>query len=767
MVTMILRKEEFTMENLTNETKLNEILIRRKRRVLLPSSGEIRGTKISTASSNAKSIASTIISNMDSYGYTVDYESMQRLVFTQKSDVIKWWLSLEPALAAITGGNHVYTPMYPNFPTQVMEASDAELFFNAILHYCSNGEWLPEYLASNKAVFHLQDAKNHLVGVTPNMENKTSYIKDIIENLAKSNIAWSTQDKEDFIALCNYCKDYHYGMSYLDEIDISNKENLCVIVYLTRHYDILKTATDVLRYYTYISDGDVSLTENTHFKNISRTAANNILSCLERINPSSLIEDMWRYRERWIRIGERIHPNKYANKYPNVAEAFKSIRSGKKPLFFGGKVNNLIDLIRDGKYQYIPELVGTLIKRPGEYARRLDSILRVLPSGYAKDVIYGFSSVANQVAINVLFQVANHFRYRNEIDDRVVIPKGLVSKAVILENNLPRVRQEFCQDIVNICDKAIRTQLGQRPSLGKVCLGEDVLDFNDFNAPFALRSASSANKTVIRGSRLSLDPNASIIRLFVWWTNMKCDETNGYNGYHDTRVDVDLSMCIFDDKWQMLQKISYTNLRDSSIGCCHSGDITNGGEYGGNGAAEFIDIDTDKLIEGVPNAKYIAFNVNSFTKQTFDTFPCCFGWMYRDSLGNKGEIFDASTVEMRINMNVKSKVSVPAVYDVQERKIIWMDLAVDANAIAPVNIESNSSKIASAINSIINLKKTTMLDVITYNLCRAESLVVDRNEADIIFSLDTTLPTDEDGNIKEDVRIISPYDIDYFIGELM
>lgn len=35
--------------------------------------------------------------------------------------------------------------MCPNFPQQVAEASDSELFVNAIIHYTSMGSWLPEY----------------------------------------------------------------------------------------------------------------------------------------------------------------------------------------------------------------------------------------------------------------------------------------------------------------------------------------------------------------------------------------------------------------------------------------------------------------------------------------------------------------------------------------------------------------------------------------------------------------------------------------------
>ncbi|MGV7535281.1 hypothetical protein PJM52_29030, partial [Mycobacterium kansasii] len=43
-------------------------------------------------------------------------------------------------------GGHVYfNPLYPNFPQQVMEASDAELYMNSLLYYISGGELFPEY----------------------------------------------------------------------------------------------------------------------------------------------------------------------------------------------------------------------------------------------------------------------------------------------------------------------------------------------------------------------------------------------------------------------------------------------------------------------------------------------------------------------------------------------------------------------------------------------------------------------------------------------
>ena len=66
------------------------------------------------------------------------------------------------------------------------------------------------------------------------------------------------------------------------------------------------------------------------------------------------------------------------------------------------------------------------------------------------------------------------------------------------------------------------------------------------------------------------------------------------------------------------------------------------------------------------------------------------------------------------------------------------------------------------------INKTTMNDVINTNINARGSLVTNRREdADTIFSADTTVPLDENGKPKKDVKIITPWDIDVFIGDLM
>ena len=80
-------------------------------------------------------------------------------------------------------------------------------------------------------------------------------------------------------------------------------------------------------------------------------------------------------------------------------------------------------------------------------------------------------------------------------------------------------------------------------------------------------------------------PDDNVIRFFLWWKEGKID------GKATGRVDLDLSATIFRSNWKYMNHISYTNLKEAKLGCCHSGDITSAPK----GASEFIDIDLEKV----------------------------------------------------------------------------------------------------------------------------------------------------------------------------
>ena len=743
--------------------ELNEILIRRKNLIILPATTPSKGV-----GHNSSSIIGSILRNIEPYGFTFSPSVINELKEYSPETLIDWFTQVvEPVMKKITGANHKWSCMYPNFPQQVMDASEAELYINALVHYLTFGEVLPDYEAKTRL---------HLI-CNPNATKVIDIGCDeaailIFKNIVSSNVSVSVQDINDCKVIFNRFPEICTVYLETDSTVIPNKENLAKItsmVWDSVGYEkcsmkrYFKTATDVLRLYVALSDGDVSLSSPTRFINLSRKFRRNIMNLLESCG-KNLTEDMFRYREQWLRVVEKIHPFSYNNKkYNHTIAAFDFIRNKKKPSFFANKVNNLIDVLKTNNCVTPPtinNLVNILETRPGEFARKLDLVLRCCYNEpmATRVVLNSFESVANKISIPILLQLRKHFANRNYIDDRVFFPKGNVAKAVVIDNNLPHLRTDVCISVNTICNEAIKNKLKEKEPLGKVYIDEE---FDNFIMPFSLRNANPASKIVTRGSRLKVSDDTNIIRLFVWWTNIDNSDESPLR----YRVDLDLSCGFYDENWHLVKRISYRNLRDGQINCYHSGDITNGGPKNGNGVAEFIDID----LNSIESAKYAAFTVNSFTGQKFSELPnCCFGWMQRNGF-NDGEIFEPATVDMKIDIKSASKVSIPAVFDCESREIIWTDINVSPDKIKPITIEDNSSRITKAINAIININKPTLYDLVYFNATARGEIVENKYEADIVFSNDTTeVPIfDNEGVLIDYATIVTAYDIDYFIGSMM
>ena len=744
--------------------ELNEILIRRKNLIILPATTPSKGV-----GHNSSSIIGSILRNIEPYGFTFSPSVINELKEYSPETLIDWFTQVvEPVMKKITGANHKWSCMYPNFPQQVMDASEAELYINALVHYLTFGEVLPDYEAKTRL---------HLI-CNPNATKVIDIGCDeaailIFKNIVSSNVSVSVQDINDCKVIFNRFPEICTVYLETDSTVIPNKENLAKItsmVWDSVGYEkcsmkrYFKTATDVLRLYVALSDGDVSLSSPTRFINLSRKFRRNIMNLLESCG-KNLTEDMFRYREQWLRVGEKIHPFSYNNKkYNHTIAAFDFIRNKKKPSFFANKVNNLIDVLKTNNCVTPPtinNLVNILETRPGEFARKLDLVLRCCYNEpmATRVVLNSFESVANKISIPILLQLRKHFANRNYIDDRVFFPKGNVAKAVVIDNNLPHLRTDVCISVNTICNEAIKNKLKEKEPLGKVYIDEE---FDNFIMPFSLRNANPASKIVTRGSRLKVSDDTNIIRLFVWWTNIDNSDDESPSRH---RVDLDLSCGFYDENWHLVKRISYRNLRDGQINCYHSGDITNGGPKNGNGVAEFIDID----LNSIESAKYAAFTVNSFTGQKFSELPnCCFGWMQRNGF-NDGEVFEPATVDMKIDIKSASKVSIPAVFDCESREIIWTDINVSPDKIKPITIEDNSSRIAKAINAIININKPTLYDLVYFNATARGEIVENKYEADIVFSNDTTeVPIfNDEGVVTDYATIVTAYDIDYFIGSMM
>lgn len=751
---------------------LNEILLRRKHKVTV----DLK-TPLNKIAVESLTHLFTFELNLSSLGFSLEQNFALVLAKQPVAVIDDLYKELIPALKALIGADKEYKVMYPNFPKQVAEANDAELWINAILHYASFGTWLPEYEKVERAPLAELSKRQELT--LGSLED----LKEIFTNLLSSKTSLAQQDYKDL----EWClENVEESWNWIPE-EITFKEILAwisaklveegKIKVLAKYY---KTATDVLRLAVSLSDGDVSLAKNTKFKSFSRKERRIIMSLLDQC--SNLEEDMWRYREQWIRLGERLHPGEFKGQaFKKVQLAFKSIREEKKPLFWTGKVEGLIKSPEHNKGE-IETLLGLLMQRPGEFARRLDKLLRDYLD-YTDEIVESFSTVADKVSTHVLLQTLAHFQYRNCEDLRTVMPKGNAAKIQTLDSFSQEIGDTTKLRVVII--NALVQQYSKRSKLGNVWIDDEL---KNFIVPFSQRSATSAYKVMTRGSRFTLAQKN--VRFFIWWTNVK----DGFEA-----VDLDLSVAFYNENWGYVGHVSYNNIKDSARKCYHSGDITNGGAFGGKGASEFIDVDLDAMLSG--GVRYIVPQVYSYTGEPFSQVPCTFGWMERSDL-NSGEIYEPTTVENQISLSSEDRYTVPLVIDCKERKVIWTDLSGQFQFEQFNNLESNLVGTTLSAYAMVNLKRTTMFQVAALNALARGKVVERVEDADVIFTADeerikkalstkilddrildgrsdstesrylaqnseSSTALDQESEISKEPRIITQWDLDVFMSDLI
>lgn len=718
------------------ENSVFNIILRRKNRVFINDDDMLKSLSAAVGEKN-KQIVATMNKNIEVFSYTMSEALFDKLVHMKAKNREVMYDALVNGLKEITGADRVYNPMYPNFPESVMEKDDFELYFNAIVHYWSFGTLLP-YEEKKERVPLFNTAKVKVLEAGPFDD-----LNDIFNNFCASKTSLSKSDVDDMVFILNSAK-----VTLPDEIPF--KENTACICRLLvdtgvdtdgslcRKY--IKTATDVLRLVTAMSDGDVSLAENTKFRNLKRGERRIIMNLLAGCGNAA--EDMSRYAGRWIRVGEKLHPGEFAKneRYTKAVQAFGVIRNDGKIKSFAGRVDAAV---ASGD---VNTVVSLLKKRPGEFARRIDFLLRTFDKDAdRKAVIMSFASVAKDVSSTVLLQVREHFinKLDGSDDMRVFFPKGNLARSYYVKNNKTKtIPEDVMKMVIAVCESTLVNIYGNREFLGKVYIDEAL---KNYTVPFSLRSAGKTMTAVSRGSRIAIDDSAKIIRPFIWWTNTK-----------DNIIDVDLSVAVFADNWDCLEHVSYTNLKSSRFGICHSGDITNGGPVDGEGVAEFIDLDIEKALSA--GARYAAFNVYNFSDENFSKMEhAAFGFMTRNDM-KSGEIFEPSTVKQRMDLASATTTCIPVIFDLRERVLIWCDMALTADHVRAgyggINVESNLPSVVVTCKAMVDVKKPNLYDLFTFN-AKARGVITDNpDEADIRFGLDDNCD-------------VKPSDIDVIVGKYL
>ncbi|GGS11347.1 hypothetical protein GCM10010252_58350 [Streptomyces aureoverticillatus] len=488
------------------------------------------------------------------------------------------------------------------------------------------------------------------------------------------------------------------------------------------------TATDVLRLLVVRSGGDPDLLELPRLRGVSRPVRRELLALLGTFDLRHLCEDFARYPGAWKRVGEILHPFERAERHARVALAFAVLRGTRLDdpaltdvlLTEAARHDDIRldgDRLRHTGWQARVEsalarwdttaAAALLRVRPGELLRRLDVLLArsgetTLPAPVAEALAHALP----RAGVGPLLGAYGRMKVRAAPGGRrVFFPRGRVTKAYAVDDHRPplppRVASRAAELIEAEAVRRLAAGVGpaggfpkpapsrnqglppldpadrrsaprpQTPDGLKTSRTRDgalydiaVLDaaLADLPVPFAERASAASLVSVPRGSSLAMPGGSEHVRLFLHWLQPK-----------GVRVDLDLSVALYDDAWRFVGLCDYTQLEYAGGAALHSGDLTSAPAP--HGATEYLDLDLPRLARA--GVRFVVPAVLSYNDVPFDQLPDAFaGFMAVSGERKERAVFDPRAVRQRFDLAGEAALRVPMIVDLRSRRAWWADLTL-------------------------------------------------------------------------------------------
>jgi hypothetical protein len=639
----------------------------------------------------------TVQSHLMMYGYMLDQDAFTEL---SKSDLLvieKFHDESIKYLKNISGGNRKFEPLYKNFPQEVMSLSDFELYFNAIMHYWSQGTWEPSTVTYEKPI-KFEKIKYVMIkyGTQERFERIFTDLVSINTSLTPADldvVIWFVDSKQKLV---------------MPSV-VPFKENLCTLAAMGIEGLPVKTPTDVLRIAVHLSGGDISLPkvpaseirsnrwsmakvknverEKFKFKKFTRSDRKYLLGLLEQTNCDP--KEMVLRDQRWIRLGEILHPMEYKNKFPKTADAFNKIRNE--------KVKSWYSILNESFKVSLEKGLKVLSQRPGEFSRRIDWLVRTYPDNLDL-IMKHFSDVVKGTSNKVLYEVYTHFEGRTEVKHgRSIMVKGARKRTEL--PTLPAIPQKTVEMIHSKLFETLKEKFSELDKLGNCWIDEEL---KKIPLPTNMRSMNFSAKPTVRGQRVPLDnPDAKVIRPFVHWMDKQ--------GYED----LDLSVTFVGMKTS--EVLSFSNLKVGKS--CHSGDVRNRK----GPCAEYIDIDMkDALSRGF---QFAVIDVRNFRGNSLKSVETVFGIMEREH-PTSNSTWLPETISNCQSLESESTNTLIAIIDLNTKEYIMLDVDSDGSVTARGDVK-NTLKV---IEQYAQLPKLSVYDLILLHVeGRGKQVTLDSN----------------------------------------
>ncbi len=465
-----------------------------------------------------------------------------------------------------------------------------------------------------------------------------------------------------------------------DDIPVRETRALVIAHFLADDPELIDradTATDVLRLLYALMDADPGLrTPPARRKSLPRAIRRLVLERLDRLPVETLVEDMLRHERAWKRIAENLHPFEFATRFPVAALAFAVLRRteldlgtaagravagevSRHPLVrveSGRLVMSTFSSRVEGAFtQGRPEQALDLLRqRPGELVRRLVHLARALPPEQHAELVDAVTTAVSDVSPAVITAALGQVRTPPG-DLRLFFPRGGTARIWTSVDDREPLPSALAVELSGVLTGEMLRRATGLPRWGRVFLDEEL---SRMAAPGSERNASSSLLRMTRGSAVPI-PQDELLRLFLHWV-----EPRG------RRVDLDLSVAVFDEEWAFVGLCDYTRLRFDQDALVHSGDLTSA--PGPDGSTEFVDIDL-RAVRRV-GGRYLLPVVFSYNDVPFDELERGFVGVLRQPNG----LFDPAAVEDRFDLAGPAKILMPFGVDLRTKELRWYDVNLGA-----------------------------------------------------------------------------------------
>ena len=132
--------------------------------------------------------------------------------------------------------------------------------------------------------------------------------------------------------------------------------------------------------------------------------------------------------------------------------------------------------------------------------------------------------------------------------------------------------------------------------------------------------------------------------------------------------------------------------------------------------------------------------LTSFTHQPYIELPECFaGWMARKH-PNSGEIYEAKTVQDRLDITADTQIAIPIVIDLLNNQVIWCDVALKHDPDWQINVAENLSGVQLTLKSLVEMAKPNLYDLLMLHAQARGGTVEREADAETIFSVANGTP---------------------------